>query len=223
MGIEPHPAHRSRRNASSSLCPICPSQESTCASHNVAAGHSCRGHLRVSDAGGWRRSYRSGRASAVAEGTPFPEGPPESSVGGFPGWHLSSSACAGLLPGSPAGPGASSTASLRATERETVGTAVAAETGRTTTIPWLWPCSIVLGNLQFRKTGSVPQKNAERSSEASMRRSRTAMFASIGARHPPQLARGQEKDEECRSERGDARRRTRTHTGPLTHPLLGCQ
>jgi hypothetical protein len=51
------------------------------------------------DAGGSRRSYRSGRASAVAEGTPFPEGPPKSSVGGVPGWHLSSSACAGLLPG----------------------------------------------------------------------------------------------------------------------------
>ena len=26
-------------------------------------------------------------SSAVAEGTPFPEGPPESSVGGVPGWH----------------------------------------------------------------------------------------------------------------------------------------
>ena len=49
---------------------------------NVAAGHSRRGHLRVSDAGGSRRSYRNGRASAVAEGTPFPEGPPKSSVGG---------------------------------------------------------------------------------------------------------------------------------------------
>ena len=68
--------------------------------YNVAAGHSRRGHLRVSDAGGSRGSYRNCRASAVAEGTPFPEGPPESSVGGAPGWHLSSSARAGLLPGS---------------------------------------------------------------------------------------------------------------------------
>ena len=56
-------------------------------SRNVYAGHSRQGHLRVSDAGGSRRSYRNGRASAVAEGTPFPEGPPESSVGGVPGWH----------------------------------------------------------------------------------------------------------------------------------------
>ena len=69
------------------------------ASYSVAAGHSRRGHIRVSDAGGSRRSYRNGRAAAVAEGTPFPEGPPESSVGGVPGWHLSSSALAGLLPG----------------------------------------------------------------------------------------------------------------------------
>ena len=42
-------------------------------------------------------------------------------------------------------------------------------------------------------------------------RERAGMGESIGARHPPQLARGQEKDEECRSERGDARRRTHTH------------
>jgi hypothetical protein len=59
--------------------------------YNVAAGHS-RWSLRVSDAGGSRRSYRNGRASAVAEGTPFPKGPPKSSVGGTPGWNLSSSA-----------------------------------------------------------------------------------------------------------------------------------
>ena len=71
----------------------------TCASLNVAAGHSRRGHVWVSDAGGSRRSYRNGRAFAVAEGTPFPEGPPESSVGGFPGWHLSSSAREGVFPG----------------------------------------------------------------------------------------------------------------------------
>jgi len=50
--------------------------------------------------GGSRRSYRNGRASAVAEGgTPFPEGLPKSWVGGVPCWHLSFSACAGLLPG----------------------------------------------------------------------------------------------------------------------------
>ena len=35
-----------------------------------ATGHSRQGHLRVSDAGGSRRSYRNGRASAVAEGAP---------------------------------------------------------------------------------------------------------------------------------------------------------
>ena len=58
--------------------------------HNVAAGHSRRGSLRVSDAGGSRRSYRNGRVdSAVAESTPFPKGPPKS---GTPGWHLLSSA-----------------------------------------------------------------------------------------------------------------------------------
>jgi hypothetical protein len=40
----------------------------------------------VSDAGGSRRSYRNGRVnSAVEEGTPFPKGPPKSSVGGMPG------------------------------------------------------------------------------------------------------------------------------------------
>ena len=37
-------------------------------------------------------SYRNGRASAVAEGTPFPKGLPKSSVGGTPGWNLSFSA-----------------------------------------------------------------------------------------------------------------------------------
>jgi hypothetical protein len=30
--------------------------------------------------------------SAVAEGNPFPKGPPKSSVGGAPGWNLPSSA-----------------------------------------------------------------------------------------------------------------------------------
>ena len=85
-----------RRNASSSSCrvPSCPSQESTCASHNVAAGHSRQGHLRVSDAGGSRRSHRNGRASALSRGAP-------KVVGGGVSWHLSSSACAGLLPGLP--------------------------------------------------------------------------------------------------------------------------
>ena len=53
------------RSASSSSCrvPSCPSQESTSASLNVAAGHSRQGYLRVRDAG-------NGRASAVAEGAP---------------------------------------------------------------------------------------------------------------------------------------------------------
>ena len=37
-------------------------------------------------------SYRNGRASAVAEVTPFPKGPSKSSVGGTPGWNLSTSA-----------------------------------------------------------------------------------------------------------------------------------
>jgi hypothetical protein len=46
----------------------------------------------VSDAGGSRRSYKNGRASAVAEGTPFSKGPPKSSVVGTPGWNLLSSA-----------------------------------------------------------------------------------------------------------------------------------
>ena len=42
-------------------------------------------------------------------------------------------------------------------------------------------------------------------------RERAGMGESIGARHPPKLARGQDKDEECRSEGGDASRRTLTH------------
>jgi hypothetical protein len=52
-----------------------------------------QGHHRVSDAGGSRRSYRSGRASVVAEGNPFPEGAPKWSVGGFPGWHVIQRMC----------------------------------------------------------------------------------------------------------------------------------
>ena len=63
--------------------------------YNVPAGHSRQGHLLVSGAGGPRRSYRNVRASAVAEGTPFPEGPQGRLWGGL----LSSSARAGLLPG----------------------------------------------------------------------------------------------------------------------------
>ena len=42
--------------------------------YNLAAGNSRRSSLRVSDAGGSRRSYRNGRVdSAVAESTPFPK------------------------------------------------------------------------------------------------------------------------------------------------------
>ena len=40
--------------------------------------HLCQPRLRVCEVGGLRRSYRNGRASAVAEGTPFPQGTPES-------------------------------------------------------------------------------------------------------------------------------------------------
>jgi hypothetical protein len=48
----------------------------------VAAGHSGRGSLRVSDAGGSRRSYRNGRVdSAVVESTLFPK-----VVGGGDAW-----------------------------------------------------------------------------------------------------------------------------------------
>ena len=70
---------------------MAPAKSPSVPAYNVAAGHS-RWSLRVSDAGGSRRSYRNGRASAVAEGTSFPQGTPESSVGGTPGWNLSSSA-----------------------------------------------------------------------------------------------------------------------------------
>ena len=84
-GIEPHPALRSpRRNALSSCrVPSCLSQESTCASLcDVAAGHSRQGHLRVSNAGGSRRSYRNGRASALQRAPPFPRGPQSRLWGG---------------------------------------------------------------------------------------------------------------------------------------------
>ena len=70
--------------------------------YNVPAGHSRRGSVRVSDAGGSRRSYRNGRVdSAVAESTSFPKGPPKSWGG-----RLAGTCCparvgtAGLLPGS---------------------------------------------------------------------------------------------------------------------------
>ena len=93
------------RSASSSSCrvPSCPSQESICASLNVAAGHSRQGHFRVIDAGGSRRSYRNGRAKFCScRGHPLSRGAPKVvGGGGVPCWHLSSSACAGLLPGLP--------------------------------------------------------------------------------------------------------------------------
>jgi hypothetical protein len=89
--------------------------------YNVAAGHSrwstyhaptlpavpsCAradhspGGLRVSDAGGSRRSYRNGRASAVAEGTPTPRGPQSRRWGGrLAGTcHPAHVGTAGLLP-----------------------------------------------------------------------------------------------------------------------------
>ena len=80
-GIELHPAHHFKQWSASSSCRS--AQAKTCASLNVSAGHSRRVHLRVSDAGGSRRSYRNGRASAVAEGTPFPKGPQSRQWGGF--------------------------------------------------------------------------------------------------------------------------------------------
>ena len=61
---------------------VAPAKNPPAPVYNVAAGHSRRGHLRVSDAGGSRRSYRNGRASAVAEGTPFPRGPKSRLWGG---------------------------------------------------------------------------------------------------------------------------------------------
>jgi hypothetical protein len=73
----------------------CPSQGSTCASLQCSCKSQSLERLRVSDAGGSRRSYRNGRASAVAEGIAgitFPKGPPKSSVGGTPGWNLLPSA-----------------------------------------------------------------------------------------------------------------------------------
>jgi hypothetical protein len=63
---------------------IAPAKSPPMQAYDVAASHS-RWSLQVSDVGGSRKSYRNGRASAVAEGTPFPKGPPESSVGGTPG------------------------------------------------------------------------------------------------------------------------------------------
>ena len=74
-----------RRSASSLSCrvPSCPSQESICASLNVAAGHSRQGHLRVSDAGGSRRSYRNGRAKFCScRGHPLSRGAPKVVGGG---------------------------------------------------------------------------------------------------------------------------------------------
>jgi len=70
---------------------VAPAKNPPMPAYNVPAGHSRQG----SGAGGPRRSYRNVRASAVAEGTPFPEGPQGRLWGGL----LSSSARAGLLPG----------------------------------------------------------------------------------------------------------------------------
>jgi hypothetical protein len=68
------PMRSPRRNASSSLCrvPNCPSQKSTCASLNVAAGYSRRCSLRVSDAGGSRRSYSNGVLLRLHRAPPSP-------------------------------------------------------------------------------------------------------------------------------------------------------
>jgi len=73
---------------------IAPAKDPPVPAYNVAAGHS-QWSLRVSDVGGSRRSYRNGRASAVAEAIPFPKGTPKSSVGGTPGWNMLSSALRG--------------------------------------------------------------------------------------------------------------------------------
>ena len=61
------PMRSPRRNASSSSCraPSCPSQESTCASHNVAAGHSRQGHLRVR-----RKQEGSKKEAVLTSGSP---------------------------------------------------------------------------------------------------------------------------------------------------------
>ena len=87
---------------------------------------------------------------------------------------------------------------------------------RDQTMRRLWPCSIVLGNVHVRKTGSVPRKNAthgrsvdEKEQDSNVcldRRWREAKrkMKSVGAK-------------------GAMLAVVHTHTGPVMHPLLGCQ
>jgi hypothetical protein len=77
--------------------PNCPSQESICASLQCRCrSQSLEQSLRVSDAGGSRRSYRNGRVLlCLGKEHPPPQGlgrehPSKSSVGGTPGWSSAS-------------------------------------------------------------------------------------------------------------------------------------